>query len=175
MGAWKELDTTIVAEVDTSDLEALANLDDEFGIFESLEPIVEDLKTSIHQGSSNGVAFLSNFNRSIQEQYINDNCKNPSGMLASSIYDMEKTPYEHEIGTTISHIYPLTVEFGRGPVYPIRAKALAFYSDDGELIFRKSVGKAEARPFVAPAYDDTDHIAETIMVLEIAHAGIKWD
>ena len=68
------------------------------------------------------------------------------------------------IGTIINHIYPLSVEYGRGPVYPIRAKALAFYSDSGELIFRKSVGPAKPRPFVAPAFEKTVDIADEIML-----------
>ena len=56
----------------------------------------------------------------------------------------------------------MALEYGRGPVYPVEAKALAFYYE-GELIFRKRVGPAKAKPFVAPAYDSTWEIAEDIV------------
>lgn len=176
MGAWDELDNIISAELDLSDLDDFLKMDDPYGILEPLEPIVEDLKTTINQGSVKAVEYLSNFNRSQQELYINKNCKNPSGMLASSITDIEDTPFMHTVGTIINHVYPMSVEFGHDDIYPVEAKALAFYYK-GELIFRKHVRDTfdTPRPFSQPAYDDTDKIAEKIMVMEIAHAGINWD
>jgi hypothetical protein len=43
--------------------------------------------------------------------------------------------------------YAKYLEFGRGPVKAINAKALRFFMN-GEIIFRKSVGPMKAQPFV---------------------------
>ena len=81
--------------------------------------------------------------------------------------------HENDKGTRINHIYPMSVEYGRGPVYPIRAKALAFYLN-GELVFRKSVGPAKPRPFVAPAYEVTGQIADEIVLRKINIAIARY-
>lgn len=177
MGAWDELDTEISADLDFSDLNDLLTIDDEYGIFEPLEAIVFDLKQKFEDGTARGIEELAKKNVSFQEKWINKNCKNPSGMLASSIDYEENGDYSIITGTIINHVYPMSVEYGHTDIYPVRAKALAFYDDSGELIFRKHVRDTfdTPRPFVAPAYDDTEEIAETIIFLEIEHAGVEWD
>lgn len=164
MGAWSELDTEISVDVDTSDLEKILELDD---IFEPVKETASKLIQNLHDGSKEAVEDIARRNKSFQEQAIAETCDNPSGMLLSSIQQEEiNNGYGFIVGTIINHIYPLCVEFGRGEVYPVRAKALAFYLD-GELVFRKSVGKAEPRPFVAPAYEKTSLIAEEIMLRKV--------
>lgn len=163
MGAWEELDTEISVELDIDDLDTINTMDDPYGIFEDVQEYCANLKTAIETGSSKGVNDLAIRNRSFQQQIISEVCDNPSGMLVSSIQEEEQNEYTYLIGTIINHIYPMSVEYGRGPVYPIHAKALAFYLD-GVLVFRKSVGPAKPRPFVAPAYEKTYEIAEQIMV-----------
>ncbi|MBQ8017523.1 MAG: hypothetical protein IJ258_05385 [Methanobrevibacter sp.] len=170
MGAWDELDTEISVEVDTTELEDLKFLletEDIDGIFDDAVDYVDKLITGIHEGSQEGVQDIAERNRSFQDQIISEACDNPSGMLASSIYAEEVDEYTYLVGTTINHIYPMALEFGRGPVYPIRAKALAFYAPSGELVFRKSAGPARPRPFVAPAFDRTSQIAEEIMLRKV--------
>ena len=168
MGAWSELDTEISVDVETTDLDNIINMDDPYGIIKDEVYVrAQNIKENIVQGSKNGVKTLANFNRSQQEQIIAMVCDNPSGMLASSINDEMLDEFTYLIGTIIKHIYPLSVEKGRKgfSVKPPR-KALAFYIG-GELIFRKSVGPAKPRPFVAPAYDRTLHITDEVMRREI--------
>ena len=163
MGAWDRLDTEISVETDTSDLDtAISNCDEYFT--EDIKEYLQDLKKDVEEGSKNAVHDLAVRNRSFQQQIIAEVCTNPSGMLSSSIQEEEVGERTWLIGTIINHIYPLAVEYARGPVHPIRAKALVFYSDSGELIFRKSVGPAKARPFVAPAFEKTVDIADEIML-----------
>lgn len=167
MGAWEELDTEISIEVDTSDLEAILDIDDEFDIFEPVTKSLEKFIENIHDGSKEAVDDISDRNKSFQGQIISQVCDNPSGMLASSIQKEEVNDgYGFIVGTIINHVYPMAVEYGRSEVYPINAKALAFYYK-GELIFRKRVGEAKPRPFVAPAYEKTDSIAEEIVLRKI--------
>ena len=168
MGAWDELDTLITVDMDSDIDDAINRVDDYFT--EEVAEYLADIKDAVEEGSRKGVEDLATRNRSFQQQIIRDVCDNPSGMLASSIMEEEQDEYSWLICTTINHIYPLCVEKGRGPVYPIKAKALAFYSPDGELIFRKSAGPAKARPFVAPAFDRTLEITETIMLEYIGGA-----
>lgn len=164
MGAWDELDTEISVDVDTDDLKKILELDD---IFEPVKETAEKLIQNIHDGSKEAVEDIARRNKSFQEQIIAEICDNPSGMLQSSIQEQPiNDGYGFIVGTIINHIYPLCLEFGRDEVYPVRAKALAFYLD-GELVFRKKVGKAEPRPFVAPAYERTDAIAEEIMLRKV--------
>ena len=170
MGAWDELDTEITVDVDTSDLDDLQYLDDPYGIFDDVQNYALDLSEAVHDGSKRGVEEIAVRNRSFQQQIIAEVCDNPSGMLMSSIQEEEENDgYTFIVGTIINHIYPMSVEYGRSEVYPIRAKALAFYLN-GELVFRKSVGKADPRPFVAPAYEKTTSIADELMLIEVNHA-----
>lgn len=173
MGAWKELDTLIEVENDFTDLDNILSINDEYGIFDPVKEEIQDLKNKIDDGSKRAVYELAKKNVSFQEKWINNNCKNPSGILASSI-DYTGDDYSYITGTRINHIYPMSVEYGHTDIYPIHAKALAFYDDSGELIFRKHVKPTNPRPFVAPAYDDAVQITEEIMLLEIGHAGVDW-
>ena len=172
MGAWEELDTEISVIVDNSELDNMVeSLNDEDGVFEPLYDIVENLKSGIEEGSKKGVEDLARRNKSFQEQYITKRCKHQTGRLQSSIQEEEiEGGFGYIVGTIIDEVYPMAVEYGRGPVYPINAKALAFYADSGELVFRKSVGPADPRPFVAPAYVDTTSIAEEIMLIYVENA-----
>ena len=171
MGAWEELDTEFNLNIELSDLDTLNEGTGDLGIFDD---ITDDLKTKINAGSKRGMSELAKRNVSFQEKWINQNCKNPSGMLASSI-DVEEGEYTAITGTRINDIYPMSIEYGRSAIYPVHAKALAFYADNGELIFRKSAGEAKPRPFVAPAYEDTLDIAEEIIGLEIEHELSDWE
>lgn len=171
MGAWPELDTDIEVDLDLTELTDLINTNDP--IFEPLKSIASDVKNAIETGSKRGALELAKKNISFQEEFINANCDNPSGMLATSIA-YTGSEYSYTTGTRINHIYPMSVEYGRKGFGPKRAKALAFYWD-GELIFRKRVGPAKPRPFVAPAYKKTDDLSEDLIVMEIGHAGISWD
>ena len=47
--------------------------------------------------------------------------------------------------------YARYVDKGRGPVYPVKAKALRFKGKNGKYVFRKRVGPARARPFFTNA------------------------
>ncbi|WP_458454433.1 hypothetical protein [Methanobrevibacter sp.] len=168
MGAWKELDTEISVDTDTSDLEKILTINDEFGIFEPIKETVTNLIKNIHDGSKEAVEDIARRDKSFQEQIIAEKCKNPSGMLQSSIHAQKiNDGYGFIVGTVIKHIYPMALEYGRKEVYPIRAKALAFYADSGELLFRKKVGRSRPRPFVAPAYKKTSNIAEEILLRKV--------
>lgn len=166
MGAWDELDTEINVTVDTSELDELLEICGGSDIYEPLEASVNRLKKGLTDGSKEAVKDIARRNKSFQEQLINIVCDNPSGRLMSSITAEKQNDFTYLVGTRITEIYPMSVEYGRREVYPKRAKALAFYLD-GELVFRKKVGRAEPRPFVAPAYETTKGVAEEIMLRKV--------
>jgi len=180
MGAWEELNTLIEVDNDFSDLDNILSINDEYGIFDPVKEEIQDLKNKIDDGSKRGVYELAKKNVSYQEKWINENCKNPSGILATSI-DYEGGDYSYITGTRIQHIYPMSVEYG-ADIYPVKAKALRFPApsdwdgdvDEDGFVFLKEA-HPKPHPFVAPAYDDTEQIAEEIMIREIGHAGVKWD
>lgn len=173
MGAWDELDIEISVHLDTTELDDVINfIESEHpdGALDGHKEVAIQLKHGWEEGSKRAVEDIANRNRSFQDQVIWDVCDNPSGMLASSIDVEAIDEYTYLVGTRINHIYPMALEFGRGPIEPINAKALAFYSDTGELIFRKRVGEAKPRPFVAPAYEDSLGNAKRIMMEYIGDA-----
>lgn len=171
MGRWKELETEISVELDLSDLDHVLSFGKEFA---PLKMKIEQIKSKMERGSRRAVHELAKRNKSWQEEYINRHCDNPSGMLATSIA-IWGSNFQYFTGTTINHIYPMSVEYGRKGFGPKKAKALAFYNSDGELIFRKRVGPAHPRPFVSPAYTRTLLISEEMLIREIGHAGMKFE
>ncbi|MEM3646532.1 MAG: HK97 gp10 family phage protein [Thermofilum sp.] len=88
-----------------------------------------------------------------------------TGRLAESIIVEAPSIFERKIGPTVE--YASFVEFGRGPVYPVRARALRIELESGETIFRKSARPAAGRHFIErTAYEVRDAlpgIAERMM------------
>ena len=186
MGAWSELDTEVEVVFNKKNIDsAISSLGDD-ELFEDVTDYLKKIRTAFDTGSKQAVEDISKRNKSFQQQIISEVCNNPSGMLSSSIKIEKKSEYTYLIGTIINHIYPMSLEKGRKGFGPIRAKALAFYAPDGGvmtfskgstgltfgkaqhgLIFRKRVGPAKPRPFVAPAYRKTKSIARGIVVRKI--------
>lgn len=74
-----------------------------------------------------------------------EEAKRTKGELSKSFYT-----YNDGNGTQIvdsSKDYAQYLEYGRGPITAIKAKALRFVIN-GEVIFRKSVGPMKAQPYV---------------------------
>ena len=90
--------------------------------------------------------------------------KRPTGRLTSGIFGPVKIALT-EWGIEIRDKYWKYVEGGRGPVYPIRAKALHFFIE-GKEIFVKSVGPAQANPFVSRAIQTS--MGRTQNLLDVA-------
>ena len=84
----------------------------------------------------------------------------------------EKSETNYIIGTNITHFYPLCVEFGRGEVRPIRAKALHWFTLSGTEIFSQYSSPAPPRPFVKPAFEETNNRAVDIVKVAIYNATI---
>ena len=86
-----------------------------------------------------------------------------SGRLRSSI----GSGVRHEGSTLVASIgtnleYAVWVERGRGPIEAAPGEVLHF-TIDGEEIFTKRVGPAEAQPFLSPAVEDNlDTVEEYI-------------
>lgn len=173
MGAWEELDTRIEGILESDDLDSIMSLDDPYGFIDPYKEIAKELKDKYLEGVKLATEDLAHRNMSFQDQTISKVCANPSGILASSIDVEQIGESTYLIGTTINHIYPMSLEYGRRGFEAINAKALAFYDENGELIFRKSVGPAEPRPFVAPAYDETMEIAKEVFLRYVGGATVE--
>jgi len=56
------------------------------------------------------------------------------------------------------------IEFGRGPVRPVRAKVLRYFDKKtGKLVFTKYVGPTEPMPFLQPAVEKWARLFDGIM------------
>lgn len=159
MGKWKELETEITITIDGS-FDELIKIGQQDG-FQGLSGLAFQLKKSVERAASKAAKDLAAHNRSLQQRLIADISVHPyaSGMLASSIIEQQTGEYQYLIGTRINHIYPMAVEYGRREIRPKNAKALFFYALSGEPVWAKHVGPAEPRPFVEPAYKETERIS----------------
>ena len=72
-----------------------------------------------------------------------------TGELNASINILEETSEYVTVGTPL--FYAIYVEYGRGPVNPIRAKVLHFFTKDGKEVFTTHSAASEPRPFLEPA------------------------
>ncbi|MEM3646560.1 MAG: HK97 gp10 family phage protein [Thermofilum sp.] len=84
-----------------------------------------------------------------------------TGRLAESITVESPGAFERRVGPTVE--YAKYVEHGRGPVYPVRARALRIELETGEVIFRKRAGPAPGAHFVeSTAYEVRDALPEIV-------------
>lgn len=166
MGSWDELDIEVSARNDLADLDELineCNSDSDFqDIFSDVIKTAEECKTAIDEGTKVGLEIIADRIEAREYRKLTDTNEHPysQGLLASSITTLAYDEYTYCIGTTISHFYPLTVEYGREDVYPVSAKALAFYSLTGELVFTKKSKGHDGYPFVQPTYDEVVGLIE---------------
>ena len=113
---------------------------------------LEGLATPVSQA-------IAETQKSYQEQFIRMNQSVKTGMMLNSTEITEDGMGTVHIGNTASSVdgfpYPLSIEYGRGPVYPVEKKVLRWFGDNGEPIFRKSAGPAKAKPFVEPSQENT--------------------
>ena len=172
MGAWDELDIEISAENDTLELENLiTELDDsEFAdIFEPAKNIAEGFLQAIEDGTDAGLEIIASKISAVEKREIGDTDKHPysQGILETSI-DYEEQGNGYLIGTSINHIYPMSVEYG-ADIYPKKASVLRVHESqvidwdgkpDEEGYFYFKEAHIPARPFVQPAYDEVVGLIE---------------
>ena len=94
-----------------------------------------------------------------------------TGNLLSTIKIIKEGDLEGQVGTT--EFYASYVEYGRGMVFPVKAKVLSWIDPDtAERVFAAYAGAAPKRPFLEPAViteseDFADRVIERIaMFLE---------
>lgn len=165
MGAWDELDTLVTAVNDTSALDDLINVceDSDFGdIFQPAIEQAEAFKTAIEEGTEQGLLITANKMVSMEQTEILDTGKHPysQGVLGTSIEAEEKGD-GYLIGTTINHIYPMSVEYG-ADIYPTTASVLRVHEsqvidwdgepdEEGYYYFKEA--HIKPKPFVEPAFE----------------------
>lgn len=72
-----------------------------------------------------------------------------TGELNASIRILNETKDSLEVGSDIP--YAGYIEYGRGPVRPVNAKFLHYFTKDGKEIFSKFSKATEPSPFLEPA------------------------
>lgn len=162
IGKWNELNVEIITTIDP-DIDKLIEIGHN-PAFQGLSGLAFQIKNSIEKASKKGTEHIAKHNRSLQQRFISDLSVHPyaSGVLSSSII-IQGSDLHYFIGTRINHIYPMAVEKGRRGFSAKDGGVLWFYSLSGEIVFTKRVGPAEPRPFVEPAYKETERIAQKVM------------
>lgn len=155
MGAWEELDREFIATNDTSALTELIEVCNDGDFEDIFEPAIQQAEkwiTAIETGTEQGLDVIGNKLISAEQTEILDTGKHPysQGILGTSIYMTSKGD-SRLIGTSINHIYPMSVEYG-ADIYPVNKKYLKFQTRDGDIVFAKKVHQ-NPKPFVQPAFE----------------------
>ena len=172
MGTWDELDTEVNVNLNTDELDELIEVLGDDPIFEPAVEIAKRYKKGIEEGAKTGAKTIAQVDKSLQELAIATNATMFSNKLLNSIEITEESETNYIIGTNITHFYPLCVEKGRREVRPIRAKYLHWFTLSGNEIFSKYSSPAPPRPFVKPAFEETNNRAVDIVKVAIYNATI---
>ena len=172
MGTWDELDTEVNVNLNTEELDELIDVLGDDPIFEPAVEIANRYKKGIEEGAKTGAKTIAQVDKSLQELAIATNATMFSNKLLNSIEITEESETNYVIGTNITHFYPLCVEKGRREVVPIRAKFLHWFTLSGNEIFSKYSSPAPPRPFVKPAFEETNNRAVDIVKEAIYNATI---
>lgn len=163
MGTWDELDTEVNVNLDTSELDELIQFLGDDSVLAPAVEIAERYKKGIEEGAKEGAETIANRVKSLQELAIATNATMASNNLLNSIEVEQESDTKYLVGTTITHFYPLCVEKGRGPVRPVNAKVLHWFTLSGNEVFSMYSSPAPPRPFVKPAYEKSQSEAEEIV------------
>ena len=175
MGTWDELDTRVNVNLNTDELDELIEVLGEDPIFQPALEIAERYKNGITEGAKLGAKTIAETVKSLQELAIATNATfttTENGGLIRSIEIEDESDTTYLVGTNITHFYPLCVEKGRREVRPIRAKYLHWFTLSGTEIFSKYSSPAPPRPFVKPAFEETEKRAADIVKEAIYNATI---
>ncbi len=172
MGTWDELDTEVNVNLNTDELDELIEVLGGDPIFEPAVEIAKRYKKGIEDGAKTGAKTIAQVDKSLQELAIATNATMFSNKLLNSIEITDESETNYIIGTNITHFYPLCVEKGRREVRPIRAKYLHWFTLSGNEIFSKYSSPAPPRPFVKPAFEETNNRAVDIVKVAIYNATI---
>jgi hypothetical protein len=172
MGTWDELDTEVNVNLNTDELDELIEVLGDDPIFEPAVEIAKRYKKGIEDGAKTGAKTIAQVDKSLQELAIATNATMFSNKLLNSIEITEESETNYIIGTNITHFYPLCVEKGRREVRPIIAKYLHWFTLSGNEIFSKYSSPAPPRPFVKPAFEETNNRAVDIVKVAIYNATI---
>ena len=172
MGTWDELDTQVNVSLDTSELDELIQFLNDDPVFAPAIELAEKYKKGIENGAKEGAETIAKRNKSLQELAIATNGTIASMNLINSIEIEELSDTSYLVGTSITHFYPLCVEKGRREVRPITAKALHWFTLSGTEIFSQYSSPAPPRPFVKPAFEETNNRAVDIVKVAIYNATI---
>lgn len=174
----EELMTDVEVLIDTSELDEIIETFGSLGassevsnLFKPLVDMASDIKKGVESGAKDGAKKVGERLKSLQEMYIALNGSIVSGDLLSSIKNRKLDEYRWRIGTDIAHFYPLTIEFGRGPVRPVNKPFLQFKIGD-QWIRTKFVRDTYTThtPFVEPAFNVVVEEAEEIVWMAIGNA-----
>ena len=172
MGNWSELDTEVNVNIDTSELDEFIEFLNGDEIFKPAVEMAENYKKGIVEGSKAGASKIAKTVKSLQETAIATNATIFSGKLLNSIEIEDESETSYLIGTNIEHFYPLCVEKGRGEVRPINAPFLQWQNLDGSWVRTFYSSPAPPRPFVKPAFEETQSRAIGIVKEAIFDATI---
>lgn len=166
MGSWDELDIGVSVELDTSELDNAISIVSGNEYFADIGDELKKLRDDLNENSDELAEQLAEKGKSLQQLAIGMNGTIASHDLLNSIEIENDGERSYLVGTTINHFYPLVIEKGRGPVVPVRAKMLHFFTQSGNEVFTKYSKPFPGKPYVEPAYQqllsDADSIANGI-------------
>lgn len=155
----EELGTRITTNCNTDELEGYKGIFDSYD--EVIDRIVSKLKSDEVTITKEVAETLQNNQRIISQQRSFN-----TGEMANSIM-IEEQGNTAIVGATArgsnGFPYPLSIEFGRREVVPVRAKVLRWVTKDGMTVFSKYSSAVTPMPFVEPSINETLYQVENIV------------
>lgn len=164
------LDTTINVELETDNIDEAISYCNSNSAISGVGDILSDIKSTIEEASQEGVRLAAEDNKSMQELWIQQNNSIVTGNLLSSITIYQNSDTSWTVVPEADYAY--YVEFGRGPVRPVSAKALHFFVE-GEEVFTKYSGPSMPKPFVQPSFEVTENNNASTIIMEAINNAIN--
>ena len=110
---------------------------------------LSSLIESLDEDLSDALEKLGEDIKSEARSNLQNNAHVYTGELNASIDILERGDHYIVVGTRLP--YAGYIEYGRGPVRPVNAKVLHYFTKDGKEIFSKFSKATEPSPFLEPA------------------------
>ncbi|WP_283390498.1 hypothetical protein [Methanobrevibacter woesei] len=155
-----DLTNIVTVELDESSIDSAISYCNSNPIFDELSDILMNMKADISTAAQEGVKLIAEENKASQELFIMINGSIVTGTLINSIIISQLSAYSYTIFPDVD--YAWYVEKGRGEVRPVSANALHFFVGGSE-VFTQYSGPAQPKPFVEPAFNQTEQKAVDII------------
>lgn len=136
--------------------------------FKASERYISDLVADLEGDLNQALLILADDIIQEARSNLQNNAHVYTGELNASIGILESGPNFVVVGSRLP--YAGYIEYGRGPVRPVNAKFLHYFTKDGKEIFSKYSKATEPSPFLEPAVISKTSQFQDIVAEQVYHS-----